>query len=314
MYAKKEPNQKLMRLARTQGGVLTSSQLNDSEAPVGARRRWIDGWVPMGHGFYCTREPTFESWCWAGMLRAGDTGVITGTAAGHLHGFVKAAPSSITIYHERSAPLSAMGDSEFSIRFRRGARASRGTPRRAVVESTLVDIARESDRNTTIDAIARAVAEGMTTPERVLAALGRSGRVRHLALMRDVCAAASDGVQSILEWLFLKDVIGGHGLSGAQLQVSLVSGTRSDVHFAEFGFVVELDGRLGHEDEPFRDMDRDNRLAARGILTLRFGWHDVVTRPCAVAEQIRAVLELKGLTPNGSRCARCRGVAVAPSL
>lgn len=90
------------------------------------------------------------------------------------------------------------------------------------------------------------------------------------------------------------------------MQVSLTPGTRSDVHFEEFGFVVELDGRLGHEHEAFRDMDRDNRLTARGVLTLRFGWHDVVTRPCAVAAQIEELLALKVWRPEGRRCRSCR--------
>ncbi|GAB3816961.1 hypothetical protein GCM10028820_17100 [Tessaracoccus terricola] len=309
MYEKKEPSQRILQRARSQAGVLTSGQLDELKAPTGARRRWIAGWTRMGHGYYCIHEPTFESWCFAGKLRAGPTGAITGRAAGHLHGFVRDEPGLITIYHQRCEPLSPMGDDNFSVRFRRGSRAGRGTPARTPAEVALLDLARESDRNQTIDAIARAVAESMTTPERVLSHLDQVKRVRHMSLMREVCEQAGQGVQSVLEWLFHNDVIRRHGLPEGQLQVTLISGTRSDVHFADHGFVVELDGRLGHEEEPFRDMDRDNRLAIRGILTLRFGWHDILTRPCAVALQIRELLARRGGLQGGHRCGRCRQLA-----
>jgi len=59
--------------------------------------------------------------------------------------------------------------------------------------------------------------------------------------------------------------------------------------------LYELDGRIGHEGEAkWRDAERDNRHAVLGLTTLRFGWHDVVLRPCQVARMIGQVLAGRG--------------------
>ena len=311
MYAKKSPSGHLLTRARSQAGVITSRQLDEFDSPLGARRRWIDGWVRMGQGYYCLTKPSFESWCWAGILKAGETGAITGTAAGHLHGFVADPPRSITIYHQRCEPLASMGDEDFKVHFRRGVRAARGAPGRTAVEVAILDLARESTQHQAIAALTRAVAERMTTPERILRELEQVTRVRHQGVLRALCTEAEQGVQSVLEWLFLKEVVRRHGLPAPALQVSLVTGTRTDAVFEGFAFVVELDGRLGHEDEPFRDLARDNRLTARGVLTLRFGWRDVVTRPCAVAHQIKELLELKDWSGTARSCPECPSVSPA---
>lgn len=305
MHARQEPSEELLRRARSRAGVVTSGDLDEFKAPKGARARWRAGWARMGQGYYCVGTPSFEGWCWAGILRAGETGAITGTAAGYLHGFVKDPPSRITIYHQRCESMPPMGDENFEIKFRRGERQARGELKRTAVEVALLDLARESTAPQTIAALTRAVAERMTKPSKILDALENVDRVRHQALMREMCAEAEQGVQSVLEWLFLKDVVRRHGLPEPALQVSLVSGTRTDAVFEGFTFVVELDGRLGHEEEPFRDMHRDNRLTARGILTLRFGWDDVIKRPCAVAAQIRELLAIQGWAANGRRCGGC---------
>ncbi len=58
---------------------------------------------------------------------------------------------------------------------------------------------------------------------------------------------------------------------------------------------MELDGREAHpEDQAFRDYRRDNHAAVAGEAVLRYGWRDVVGRPCEVALQVGQVLALSG--------------------
>ena len=50
---------------------------------------------------------------------------------------------------------------------------------------------------------------------------------------------------------------------------------------------------------------RDNRFALIKWITLRYGWYDVVYRPCLVAFQIAAVLVARGWDGLPARCHRC---------
>src|SRR5690606_10706822 len=115
------------------------------------------------------------------------------------------------------------------------------------------------DDDELVMALTRALADGRTVPRRVLSAMEGCARLRSRALITQVVTAAGNGVESVLEWRFLQQVIRRHGLPEPVLQPVLVAGTRSDAAWTEFRVVVELDGRLGHA-EAFRDMDRDNRL------------------------------------------------------
>lgn len=69
--------------------------------------------------------------------------------------------------------------------------------------------------------------------------------------------------------------------------------------------VVELDGQDGHLGVGrFRDMRRNNRFAAGGLTTFRYGTC-VVHHPCAVAGQIWAVVIARGYAEPLLRCQRC---------
>jgi hypothetical protein len=65
----------------------------------------------------------------------------------------------------------------------------------------------------------------------------------------------------------------------------------------------ETDGRLAHAaDGQWRDVRRDNAAAADGIVTLRYGWSDVISRPCGVAAEVGAVLARRGWPGPVRRC------------
>ena len=122
------------------------------------------------------------------------------------------------------------------------------------------------------------------------------------------------GVESALELRYLRDVEQPHALP---------TGTRNepekqdrsiryrDVRYRAWHVIVELDGRAAHPlTEMFRDRKRDNGATVAGDRALRYGWRDVVGEPCAVSEQVVAVLRLGGWTgqprPCGPRCAAAR--------
>ncbi len=153
--------------------------------------------------------------------------------------------------------------------------------------------------------LADVVSGRRTTPDRLLAALEERPRLRHRRLLRQVLGDVGDGVHSVLERAYRRDVELAHGLPDGRRQVRLAG--RSDVLYEECGVVVELDGRLGHVGAGvFRDLDRDNRTMLSNLLTLRFGHHDVTSRPCDVADQVGRALAARGWDGAVHACRRCR--------
>ena len=107
--------------------------------------------------------------------------------------------------------------------------------------------------------------------------------------------------------MYLREVERPHGLPVGNRQRSRLGLPYcTDVGYDSYRLLVELDGRDGHEGAGrFRDMRRDNRFAAGGFSTLRFGFFDVVDHPCAVAGQVWAVLAERGHSKSFSHCSRC---------
>jgi hypothetical protein len=116
------------------------------------------------------------------------------------------------------------------------------------------------------------------------------------------------GAESPLEVTYLRDVERARGLPPGARQISHTGLPYcSDVSYEKYLLLVELDGRVGHLDTGrFRDMERDNQFALRHYLTLRYGWFDVVHRPCQVAGQVAAALVNRGWTGSPRRCPQCR--------
>lgn len=137
-------------------------------------------------------------------------------------------------------------------------------------------------------------------------------RVRRRGLLLSASGEVSDGARSPLEWRYLRRVERAHRLPVAARQVRRPadggSATVSDVEYLQGALVVELDGRLRHAGSAnrWRDLSRDNAVTVQGARTLRYGWHDVVGRPCQVAAQVATVLAGLGWQGSPSRCGnRC---------
>jgi very-short-patch-repair endonuclease len=175
------------------------------------------------------------------------------------------------------------------------------------VEATVLDLAATAPRvATALALVADACRLGLTTRDRLARDLERRPTSRHRAALQEAVADAGRGAHSLLELRYLRDVERAHGLPRGTRQRPTAS-TRQDVHYEGRATTVELDGRRGHEDETarWRDMRRDNASVLRGEATLRYGWADVGTRPCAVATQVAAVLVARGWTGAARRCPRC---------
>ena len=70
---------------------------------------------------------------------------------------------------------------------------------------------------------------------------------------------------------------------------------RADVVFPAVRVIVELDGRLGHQQLTDQESDRirDQEAAAAGWLTLRVSWDQLHLGGDALEERVRAVLDLR---------------------
>jgi hypothetical protein len=156
-----------------------------------------------------------------------------------------------------------------------------------------------------------------TTPQRLLAELGRLPHLRRRSLLNEVLRDATDGVQSFLELTYLRKVERAHGLPTARRQVRVAG--RDGVIYRDneydYDLVVELDGRTGHEDmrSRWRDMSRDNAALLAAKPTLRFGYQ-LVGDPCSVAAQVATVLRTRGWPGHPTRCGSSCTLSMAGSV
>ncbi len=177
--------------------------------------------------------------------------------------------------------------------------ASRPTPREAT--NTVVDLVSRS--RVTVSAMESCVA--LRPP------------FRHRAAIRQGLALVRNGLMSVLEVEYQREVEDEHGLPTGDKQTPFeVDGKTlwEDVTYDSHGvrLTVRLDGRATHAmaSIAFRDRRRDNAAELAGRARLVYGWHDVRTSPCEVAAEVRKVLVREGCDLSGWRettCLRCRG-------
>lgn len=182
---------------------------------------------------------------------------------------------------------------------------------RLSVEWTMLDLTEVRDAGEVVELVTTSVQRRLTTVKRLRQDLDARARHRHRALLNDLLADVGAGAESPIELRYLRDVERPHGLPTGSRQHSR-SGLpyMSDVDYEEFGLIVELDGRAGHEGVGrFRDMDRDNRHALVDATTLRFGHYDLASRRCAVAFQVYCALAVRGYVEVFLRCRNCISVS-----
>jgi len=315
MYARVEVPPPLLRLACLQGGVVTREQVFAHGVSRAVLDRLVDSgsWQRISRGLFSTvnAPPTWEALAWGGTLLGGPRSRLGPESSAYLYGLQKQAPLPIDILVPAARPVRVEGPWRFvrenpSIRSGR----SRDDPPRLTAECTVLDLAASRPVDQVVGLVTDAVRLRLTTTDRLRAALDDRARHRHRQLLAGLLSDVAEGVDSRLELLYLRSVERPHGLPRGRRQGSRAGlPYRRDVEYPEFGLLVELDGKAGHEGSGrFRDMDRDNRHALLSELTLRYGYYDVSSRPCLVAAQVYRALAGRGYAEAFIRCARCSAV------
>lgn len=309
----------LRDLAALQGYVVSREQV----LAYGLSKNSLASLVESGHwrriarGAYLTTPtpPKWEALAWAGILLGGDNARLGPEASGHLHGLLPTGPEPVDILVPYGHAIRVDGPWKF-VRERRTARSPRtvGSPPRLTVEAALLDLVAVRSESEVVGLVTKAVQLRRTRPDRIAALLAARSAHPHRALLTGLLSDVAEGVESPLELAYFRDVERAHGLPRGNRQRSRRGlPYLTDVGYDDFGLLVELDGRIGHEGEGrFRDMWRDNEFAVEQLATLRYGWFDVVDRPCAVNGQVVQALQQRGWLGTPRRCRRCANVNGIP--
>ena len=290
-------------LARWQDGAISRPQLLAAgfTSQMIATRLERGRWQPLYRGVYAvfTGPVPRATELRAALLRAGPGAALSHLTAAELHGLIDYPGESIYLTVPSTRRV-AMG----GIVLRTSARIAAAThpgrePPRTSVEETVFDLIELV--KTVDDAcgwITRAVGRRLTTAERLTEALKQRKKMRWRTALEDMLAAAGDGIHSVLEYRYLRDVERAHGLPRSRHQVRVVIDGKAvyrDAYYEEYRLAVELDGRLAHpEDERRRDRHRDNEAGMDDILTARYDWQDVHGHPCQTALLQARILRRRG--------------------
>jgi very-short-patch-repair endonuclease len=302
----------LTQLAEAQAGVVSRKQVHLLGVSDAVTERLLrEGrWQSVASGIYhiAPSPPTWDGLAWAGVLIGGDGARLGPQASGYLHNLKEDAPRPVDVLIPVGRSARIGGEWRFS-RERPGARSPRSVhaPPRLTIEDTVLDLSSEATEGDLVGLVTKAVQSRRTTPRRLLKAMNERSRYKHRKLLIDILGDVAAGAESPLEMKFVHQVERPHGLPRGNRQrrrhgLPYIS----DVGYDAYRLLVELDGRAGHEGTGrFRDMNRDNQFALIEWITLRYGWYDVVHRPCVVAFQIAAALAARGWNGLPTRCFRC---------
>lgn len=247
---------------------------------------------------------------WAGVLTGGTGAVLSHESAAELDGLIDPQPPG-TLVHV-TVPVERRVSRQPGVRIHYlhrlpTARHPTFAPPRLRIEETVLGLTDAS--RTAVEAmgwVLRACQRRLTTPERLLVAMSQHKKMCWRPMLEGALTDAGDGVQSLLEMRYLHDVERAHGLPRADRQrKGRVLGARvwRDVRYSPYRTIVELDGRLGHEDDGrLRDMRRDNVSTVGGADSLRFGWTDVTYGSCEAAAQVALVLARNGWAGTARAC------------
>lgn len=293
----------LLLLAERQARTLSREQLLGHGVSDRVIQRLLrDGRIDrVCQGTYATGEGGWMQQAWAGVLIGGPTAVIGGAAAGYLQGLVREPPDQVLVHTPHWRPRDPRW------RLVRSPRAGSGEPPRTRLAQTVVDLAADLNADGIVSVVAEAVGRKRVRPEEIRRVLAATSRHPNRALLEGLLGEVVTGSRSPLEVRYARHVERAHGLPVAARQQSPLSGYAGDVWYAEYGIIVELDGRAFHRGQTaLDDMDRDNDHQLVGVITLRLGWRQVVGAPCQVAAKVARALRSRGWPGSLRPCSACR--------
>jgi predicted transcriptional regulator of viral defense system len=300
-------------ISAQQAGAISRQQLLSagvSDKTI-ARRLKRGHWQQLYRGVYATftGPPPRETRLWAAVLSAGPGAVLSYQTAAELHGLIDAPAETIYVTVPSSRRVRATGlVVRISARVSRARQPCREPPRTSIEETVLdlIQVARAFDD--VCGWVTRACSRGLTKEERLRAAMAARKKMRWRAELDDILAAAGDGIHSVLEYRYLRDVERAHGLPRSKHQVRVVIDGKSayrDAYYEEYQVAVELDGRMSHPDEErWRDNQRDVKAGVRGVVTYRYGWREVAGNPCGTALQQAQILRRHGWKGTPKPCSK----------
>ncbi|MFW0794093.1 hypothetical protein AAFP30_09800 [Gordonia sp. CPCC 205515] len=306
---------RLHELLDAQDGVIARRQVMDCgfTAPYIRCRIRRREWVAVYPGTYVnhTGPLTWRQRAWAAVLDAWPAALSHASAVGDTDD-QGAGPIHITVARRRRVTRRAGVVVHYAARFDEQVLGSAHPPRQRLEEAALDMVGLVSSEMRAVACLTDVVQARKTTAERLLAALQTRPRMRWRAFVEQVLCDARDGTCSVLEYGYLTKVERAHGLPTPQRQSPTRVGRNGfrDVDYLEWNVVVELDGRLGHDDGLARDRDMERDLdAAAGAdrETLRIGWGQVYTRACSTAVKIGTVLNRHGWPGEVASCPQCVG-------
>jgi hypothetical protein len=182
-------------------------------------------------------------------------------------------------------------------------------PTMTTLERTVVDLlADQRSARNALGLVGDAVRSRQTHADRLRAALLAAPGVKWRKAVLDALPDVRAGAHSVLEIMDAK-ARRRHGLPMGERQFTRKRNgvEHLDVLIGEFQTHIEMDGQLGHDGtlEVWRDMDRDNHSEVKRFRHLRYGFADMLDRPCEVMIQQAVILRQQGWTGEFRRCPKC---------
>ena len=304
-----------LRLLELQNGVIASWQADSAD--LSPRRMEVlvrhGRWQRLHYGVYAsfTGVPPRDAVLWAAVLRVGPQSMLSHETAAELDGLLDKRSKLLHVTIPESQRVRPIA----GIAIHRSGRIIEARepwllPPRTMIEETVLDLAEDAASfDDVMSLLARACQRRLTLPVLLRQSAEMRARMRWRAEIMQALGDVAAGVHSPLEYRYVRDVERAHGLPTGKRQAPAVQGGRGiyrDVFYRQYGVVVELDGRASHTDRRLEDNRRDNAAAARGVITLRYGWPDVTERRCATAAEVGETLSGRGWPGPLRSCRRCR--------
>jgi len=273
--------------------------------------RWKVGsgrWVRLHPGVYLT-EPGRDDWemrAVAALLHVGMPAALCGPSAAHAWGLSSSPGDDIHVL----VPVGRRRSTRNGIVVIRSRRFDERVhpeawPHRTTVEHTVFDRALGASLDRAVGLMAKACQLRQTDESKLRQALATRRTQTHFGLLMEVLGDFG-GIESAAELRYDRDVVAAHGLPVGQRQAAGPASISRDVEHEEFGVIVEVNGRKGHEGwlGQQRDGRRDRRAAASGRLTVRVFWIDVADGPCDLAAELSEIFVSRGWRGSPHACSR----------
>ncbi|MEP7018281.1 MAG: hypothetical protein ABI899_09715, partial [Actinomycetota bacterium] len=155
----------------------------------------------------------------AAVLCCGEGAVASHSTAARLHGLFDKDPDAIEVLipvNRRVKRPSGVRLATCTEIYSRTAHS--GWPPRTTVEDTVLDMAEQGDADNAIAWLSKACQRRRTTPARLAEVLDKRARHRWRELLVDALSDVAAGVESVLEYRYVRSVERPHGLPEARRQ------------------------------------------------------------------------------------------------